>query len=110
MFDEFQVLHGDRLFDEDAAIVGAVARLGEILVMVVGHSAATPRARWSSATSACRIPRATARAPAMRHAAKFGMPIVTPDTPGAHPGLGGEERGQSIAIAQSTARCRACPS
>ena len=62
---------------------------------------ATPRARWSSATSACRIPRATARASMMRHAAKFGMPIVTSDTPGAYPGLGGEERGQSIAIAQS---------
>ncbi len=103
VFDEFQVLYGDRLYDEDAAIVGAVARLGEIPVMVVGHSKGHTTGEMVERNFGMPNPEGYRKGlRLMRHAAKFGMPIVTlVDTPGAYPGLGGEERGQSIAIAQS---------
>jgi acetyl-CoA carboxylase carboxyl transferase subunit beta len=103
VFDEFQVLQGDRLYDEDAAIVGAVARLGEIPVVVVGHSKGHTTGEMVERNFGMPNPEGYRKAlRLMRHAAKFGMPIVTlVDTPGAYPGLGGEERGQSIAIAQS---------
>jgi acyl-CoA carboxylase subunit beta len=103
VFDEFQVLNGDRLFDEDAAIVGALARLGEIPVMVIGHSKGHTTSEMVERNFGMPNPEGYRKGlRLMRHAAKFGMPIVTlVDTPGAYPGLGGEERGQSIAIAQS---------
>ena len=103
VFDDFQVLYGDRLFDEDAAIVGGVARLGEIPVMVVGHSKGHTTGEMVERNFGMPNPEGYRKGlRLMRHAAKFGMPIVTlVDTPGAYPGLGGEERGQSIAIAQS---------
>jgi acetyl-CoA carboxylase carboxyl transferase subunit beta len=103
VFDEFQVLHGDRLFDEDAAIVGAIARLGAIPVMVIGHSKGHTTGEMVERNFGMPNPEGYRKGlRLMRHAAKFRMPIVTlVDTPGAYPGLGGEERGQSIAIAQS---------
>jgi acetyl-CoA carboxylase carboxyl transferase alpha subunit len=103
VFDEFQVLYGDRLFDEDAAIVGAIARLGAIPVMVIGHSKGHTTSEMVERNFGMPNPEGYRKGlRLMRHAAKFGMPIVTlVDTPGAYPGLGGEERGQSIAIAQS---------
>jgi acetyl-CoA carboxylase carboxyl transferase subunit beta len=103
VFDEFQVLQGDRLYEEDAAIVGAIARLGEIPVVVVGHSKGHTTSEMVERNFGMPNPEGYRKAlRLMRHAARFGMPIVTlVDTPGAYPGLGGEERGQSIAIAQS---------
>jgi acetyl-CoA carboxylase carboxyl transferase subunit beta len=103
IFDEFQELCGDRLFDQDAAIVGGVARLGDLALVVVGHQKGHTTSEMMERNFGMPQPEGYRKAlRLMRHAAKFGMPIVTfVDTPGAYPGVGAEERGQSIAIAQS---------
>jgi acetyl-CoA carboxylase carboxyl transferase subunit beta len=103
IFDDFQELYGDRLFAEDAAIAGGLARLGETTVMVVGHHKGHTTQEMMERNFGMPNPEGYRKGlRLMRYAAKFGMPIVTfVDTPGAYPGLGAEERGQSIAIAQS---------
>jgi len=103
VFDDFQELFGDRLFQQDAAIVGGLAKLGERTVMVVGHQKGHTTQEMMERNFGMPNPEGYRKAlRLMRYAAKFGMPIVTlVDTPGAYPGLGAEERGQSIAIAQS---------
>jgi acetyl-CoA carboxylase carboxyl transferase subunit beta len=103
VFDDFLELAGDRLFDQDAAIVGGIARLGDVTVMVVGHQKGHTTAEMMERNFGMPNPEGYRKGlRLMRYAAKFGMPIVTlVDTPGAYPGLGAEERGQSIAIAQS---------
>ncbi|MGH3130594.1 MAG: acetyl-CoA carboxylase carboxyltransferase subunit alpha, partial [Gaiellaceae bacterium] len=103
VFDDFQEFHGDRLFDEDAAIVGGLARLGELTVTVVGHQKGHTTSEMMERNFGMPNPEGYRKGlRLMRYAAKFGMPIVTfVDTPGAYPGIGAEERGQSIAIAQS---------
>ena len=88
VFDEFQELHGDRLFEEDAAIVGGLARLGELPVMRDRPPEGPHDERDDGAQLRhARSPRATARRMRlMRYAARFGMPIVTlVDTPGRLP-------------------------
>jgi len=103
IFDDFQELYGDRLFAEDAAIAGGLARLGETTVMVIGHHKGHTTQEMMERNFGMPNPEGYRKGlRLMRYAAKFGMPIVTlVDTPGAYPGLGAEERGQSIAIAQS---------
>ena len=103
IFDDYQEFFGDRLFDEDAAIVGGLARLGELTVMALGHQKGHTTAEMMERNFGMPNPEGYRKAlRLMRYAAKFGMPIVTfVDTPGAYPGIGAEERGQSIAIAQS---------
>jgi acetyl-CoA carboxylase carboxyl transferase alpha subunit/acetyl-CoA carboxylase carboxyl transferase beta subunit len=103
VFDDFQELHGDRLYSEDAAITGGLARLGETTVMVVGHQKGHTTQEMMERNFGMPNPEGYRKGlRLMRYAAKFGMPIVAlVDTPGAYPGLGAEERGQSIAIAQS---------
>jgi acetyl-CoA carboxylase carboxyl transferase alpha subunit/acetyl-CoA carboxylase carboxyl transferase beta subunit len=103
VFDDFQELYGDRLFREDAAIVGGLARLGGQTVMVLGHQKGHTTQEMMQRNFGMPNPEGYRKGlRLMRYAAKFGMPIVTlVDTPGAYPGLGAEERGQSIAIAQS---------
>jgi acyl-CoA carboxylase subunit beta len=103
VFDEFQELAGDRLYDQDAAIVGGLARLGDVTVMVIGHQKGHTTAEMMERNFGMPNPEGYRKGlRLMRYAAKFGLPIVTlVDTPGAYPGLGAEERGQSIAIAQS---------
>jgi len=103
IFDDFQELHGDRLFQEDAAIVGGLAQLGGRTLMVVGHQKGHTTQEMMARNFGMPNPEGYRKAlRLMRYAAKFGLPIVTlVDTPGAYPGLGAEERGQSIAIAQS---------
>ena len=103
VFDDFQELYGDRLFREDAAIVGGLARLAGRTVMVVGHQKGHTTQEMMERNFGMPNPEGYRKGlRLMRYAAKFGMPIVTlVDTPGAYPGLGAEERGQSIAIAQS---------
>ena len=103
VFDDFQEFAGDRLFDEDAAIVGGIAKLGDVSVMVLGHQKGHTTQEMMERNFGMPNPEGYRKGlRLMRYAAKFGMPIVTlVDTPGAYPGLGAEERGQSIAIAQS---------
>jgi acetyl-CoA carboxylase carboxyl transferase subunit beta len=103
VFDDFQELYGDRLFGEDAAIVGGLARLGGRTLMLVGHQKGHTTQEMMERNFGMPNPEGYRKAlRLMRYAAKFGMPIVTlVDTPGAYPGLGAEERGQSVAIAQS---------
>jgi acetyl-CoA carboxylase carboxyl transferase subunit beta len=103
VFDDFQEFHGDRLFDEDAAIVGGPARLGDLAVLVVGHQKGHTTSELVERNFGMPNPEGYRKGlRLMQYGAKFGMPIVTlVDTPGAYPGIGGEERGQSIAIARS---------
>jgi acetyl-CoA carboxylase carboxyl transferase subunit beta len=103
IFDDFQEFAGDRLFDEDAAIVGGLARLGELTVVALGHQKGHTTAEMMERNFGMPNPEGYRKAlRLMRYGAKFGFPIITfVDTPGAYPGIGAEERGQSIAIAQN---------
>jgi acetyl-CoA carboxylase carboxyl transferase subunit beta len=102
-FDDFLELHGDRLFEEDAAIVAGLGRLGDLTVMVIGHQKGSNTSEMMERNFGMPEPEGYRKGMRlMRYAAKFGMPIVTlVDTAGAYPGLGAEERGQSNAIAES---------
>jgi acetyl-CoA carboxylase carboxyl transferase subunit alpha len=103
VFEEFVELHGDKFFGDDRAIRTGLAKLNELKVLVVGHEKGrTPRERHAC-NSGCAQPEGYRKAMAkMRLAAKFGMPVVCLiDTPGAHPGIGAEERGQAQVIAES---------
>ena len=103
VFDDFQEFAGDRLFDQDAAIVGGIAKLGDVTVMAIGHQKGHTTSEMMERNFGMPNPEGYRKGlRLMRYATKFGMPIVTfVDTPGAYPGLGAEERGQSIAIAES---------
>jgi acyl-CoA carboxylase subunit beta len=103
VFDDFQELYGDRLFDEDAAIVGGVGRLGDVAVVVLGHQKGHTTSEMMERNFGMPNPEGYRKGMRlMEHAARFGMPVVTlVDTPGAYPGLGAEERGQSVALAES---------
>lgn len=101
LFTEFEELHGDRHFSDDAAIVGGTARLNGEPVMVIGHQKGREvrekvrrnfgMPRPEGYRKACRL---------MEMAERFKMPILTfIDTPGAYPGIDAEERNQSEAIA-----------
>ncbi|MEM9532148.1 MAG: acetyl-CoA carboxylase carboxyltransferase subunit alpha [Pseudomonadota bacterium] len=102
-FDEFHELHGDRAFKDDPAIVGGLARLGERRLMLIGHQKG--RSTKEKVRRNFGMPRPEGYRKAlrlMRTAERFGLPIVTLiDTPGAYPGIGAEERGQSEAIARN---------
>jgi acetyl-CoA carboxylase carboxyl transferase subunit alpha len=102
-FSDFVELHGDRLFGDDPAIVGGLAILQGRTVMVIGHQKGRDTkdnvlrrfgmARPEGYRKALRL---------MRHAEKFGIPVITLiDIPGADPSLVAEERGQAFAIAEN---------
>lgn len=101
MFDDFDELHGDRHFADDAAIVGGMARLDGRPVMVIGHQKG--RDVKQKVRRNFGMPRPEGYRKALRlmeMAERFKMPILTfIDTPGAYPGIDAEERGQSEAIA-----------
>jgi acetyl-CoA carboxylase carboxyl transferase subunit alpha len=103
IFDRFTELHGDRLFRDDASIVGGYAQLGDRQIMVIGHQKG--RDTKSNLHRNFGMPHPEGYRKALRLmqvAAKFGRPIVTfVDTPGAYPGVGAEERGQAEAIARN---------
>jgi acetyl-CoA carboxylase carboxyl transferase subunit beta len=103
VFDDFTELHGDRAFREDPAIVSGPARLGDLVVMLIGHQKGTTTGEMMERNFGMPEPDGYRKGMRlMRYAAKFGMPVVTlVDTAGAYPGLGAEERGQSNAIAES---------
>ncbi|MEL6448025.1 MAG: acetyl-CoA carboxylase carboxyltransferase subunit alpha [Pseudomonadota bacterium] len=103
IFDDFQELHGDRMYADDYAIIGGMARLEGTPVMVIGHQKGRDTKERVRRNYGMPRPEGYRKAQRlMQMAEKFGLPIVTLiDTPGAYPGIGAEERGQSEAIARS---------
>jgi acetyl-CoA carboxylase carboxyl transferase subunit alpha len=103
IFTDFQELHGDRAFADDPAIVGGIARLDGRPVMVIGHQKG--RDAKDEVYRNFGMPRPEGYRKAlrlMRLAERFELPLLTfIDTPGAHPGIDAEERGQSEAIARN---------
>jgi acetyl-CoA carboxylase carboxyl transferase subunit alpha len=101
--DEFQELAGDRAFADDAAIIGGLGRIDGRSVMIIGHQKG--RDTKSKIKRNFGMPRPEGYRKALRLmklAERFGLPILTfIDTPGAYPGVGAEERGQSEAIARN---------
>jgi acetyl-CoA carboxylase carboxyl transferase subunit alpha len=102
-FTDFIELHGDRAFREDAAIIGGWARLDGETVMVIGHQRGRDTKENLRRNFGMPHPEGYRKAlRLMKLAEKFHVPVVTfIDTPGAWPGLGAEERGQSEAIARN---------
>lgn len=103
IFDEFQELHGDRMYSDDRALIGGTARLDGQAVMVIGHEKG--RKTNDKIRHNFGMPRPEGYRKALRLmklAERFNMPVITfIDTPGAYPGIGAEERGQSEAIARN---------
>lgn len=103
VFSDFIELHGDRLFREDAAIIGGWARLDNETVMVIGHQRGRDTKENLRRNFGMPHPEGYRKAlRLMKLAEKFHVPVLTfIDTPGAWAGLGAEERGQSEAIARN---------
>ena len=103
MCPDFQELHGDRMYSDDAAIVGGLGRIAGKPVMLIGHQKG--RNTKSRVTRNYGMPKPEGYRKALRLmllAERFQVPIITLiDTPGAYPGIGAEERGQSEAIARN---------
>ena len=106
-FTEFTPLAGDRGFAEDAAVVGGLARFRDRPVMVLGHEKGHDTASRIKRNFGMARPEGYRKAIRLMDLAdRMGLPVVTlVDTPGAYPGKGAEERGQSEAIARSTEKC-----
>ncbi len=100
LFTDFEELHGDRAYADDAAIVGGLARFNGQSVMVIGHQKGRDTKERQYRNFGMPRPEGYRKAlRLMKLAEKFGIPIMTfIDTPGAYPGIGAEERGQSEAI------------
>ena len=111
IFTDFIELHGDRLFMDDPAIVGGWARLDGDTVMVIGHQKGRDTKDNLKRNFGMPHPEGYRKAlRLMQLAAKFGVPLITLiDTPGAYPGLGAEERGQSEALARNILAMSALP-
>ncbi len=105
LFTEFDILHGDRLYGDDKAIVGGLARLDGEAVMLIGqHRGRSTRERIAHNFGMAN-PEGYRKAMRLaKMAERFGLPVLTfIDTQGAYPGVGAEERGQAQAIAESLA-------
>ena len=103
IFTDFDELHGDRLYADDHAIIGGVARLDDKPVMVIGHEKGRDTKEKIQRNFGMPRPEGYRKAKRlMELAERFNMPVITfIDTPGAYPGIGAEERGQSEAIARN---------
>ncbi|WP_348729601.1 acetyl-CoA carboxylase carboxyl transferase subunit alpha [Rheinheimera texasensis] len=103
IFTDFDELAGDRAFANDPAIVCGTARLGDRPVMIIGHQKGRDTAEKIKRNFGMPKPEGYRKALRMYEMAeRFNMPIITfIDTPGAYPGIGAEERGQSEAIARN---------
>ncbi len=103
VFDEFSELHGDRAYGDDRAIIGGIAKLDGQSLMFIGQQKG--RSTQEKLKHNFGMPRPEGYRKALRlmkMAEKFSLPVVTfIDTPGAYPGIGAEERGQSEAIAKN---------
>ncbi len=103
LFTDFEELHGDRAFGEDPAIAGGLARFGSQSVMVIGHQKGRDTKDKLYRNFGMPKPEGYRKAlRLMRLAERFEIPVLTfIDTPGAYPGVGAEERGQSEAIGRN---------
>ena len=103
LFTNVVELHGDRVFGDDRALIGSLATFRGRSVLVLGHQGGTNTRENLERNFGMPRPEGFRKARRlMRHAEKFGIPIVTfIDTSGADPGIGSEERGQGTAIAES---------
>lgn len=103
IFDDFEYLHGDRHYADDQPMVGGIGRLGERPVMVIGQQKGRQTKEKISRNFGMPRPEGYRKAlRLMNMAEKFQLPVITlVDTPGAYPGIGAEERGQSEAIARN---------
>ena len=104
LFSEFISLAGDRNFADDQAVIGGLARFADKPVVVIGHEKGSDTKSRIERNFGMARPEGYRKAiRLMELADKFGLPVITlVDTPGAYPGKGAEERGQSEAIARST--------
>ncbi len=107
LFKEYTPLAGDRNFADDLAVMGGLARFNDTPVMVIGHEKGNDTKSRIERNFGMARPEGYRKAVRlMELAGKFGLPVITlVDTPGAYPGKGAEERGQSEAIARSTEKC-----
>ena len=107
LFTEYTPLAGDRNFADDLAVMGGIARFNDIPVMVIGHEKGDDTKSRIERNFGMARPEGYRKAiRLMELADRFGLPVITlVDTPGAYPGKGAEERGQSEAIARSTEKC-----
>lgn len=103
LFTDFKELHGDRAFADDKAIIGGMARFRGQSVMVIGHQKGRDTNENIKRNFGMPRPEGYRKALRLMHMAeKFHLPVITfIDTPGAYPGIGAEERGQSEAIARN---------
>jgi len=103
IFTDWQELHGDRHFADDASIVGGLARFNGQACMVIGHQKGRDTKERALRNFGMSRPEGYRKAlRLMKTAEKFGLPVFTfVDTPGAYPGIGAEERGQSEAIGRN---------
>ena len=107
LFSEFVPLAGDRNFADDQAVIGGLARFGDKPVVIIGREKGSDTKSRIERNFGMARPEGYRKAiRLMELADKFGLPVITlVDTPGAYPGKGAEERGQSEAIARSTEKC-----
>ena len=107
LFQEYTPLAGDRNFADDHSIMGGLARLGDRPVMVIGHEKGSDTKSRIARNFGMARPEGYRKAIRLMDLAnRFGLPVISlVDTPGAYPGKGAEERGQSEAIARSTEKC-----
>jgi acetyl-CoA carboxylase carboxyl transferase subunit alpha len=103
IFNDFNELHGDRMYADDLAIIGGLGRLDDRAVMIIGHQKGRDTKERVRRNYGMPKPEGYRKAlRLMRLAERFALPLVTLiDTQGAYPGVGAEERGQSEAIARN---------
>jgi acetyl-CoA carboxylase carboxyl transferase subunit alpha len=101
--DDFEELHGDRAYADDHAIIGGLGRIGDKAVVVIGHQKGRDTMEKIHRNFGMPRPEGYRKAlRLMKMAERFNLPVITfIDTPGAYPGIGAEERGQSEAIARN---------
>lgn len=111
LFTDFTPLAGDRNFADDLAVMGGLARFNDIPVMVIGQEKGDDTKSRIERNFGMARPEGYRKAiRLMQLAGRFNLPVITlVDTPGAYPGKGAEERGQSEAIARSTETCLKIP-
>ncbi|WP_424969984.1 acetyl-CoA carboxylase carboxyltransferase subunit alpha [Dinoroseobacter sp. S76] len=107
LFEEYTPLAGDRNFADDHAVMGGLARFNDRPVVVIGHEKGHDTKTRIERNFGMARPEGYRKAiRLMDMAHRFGLPVITlVDTPGAYPGKGAEERGQSEAIARATEKC-----